>query len=249
MRQPVRVWEDVYLIGSAELSHPYDCCVYLINAGELVLVDAGAGQSFEHLVENILALGFTPEKLSAVIVTHCHIDHVGALARFRQEYGVKTIAHELDAQAIETGKWVGAEFYGVDCQPCPVDTRLEKAEHNLRFAKYELKAVHIPGHTQGSIAVYVGISGKGVLFGQDIDGPYEVAWGGDIRQAVVSLQKLIDLKADILCEGHFDVYQPASEVRRYIEGYLCQLQRRMTGEHQALLTNSTSSVSHGISRQ
>ena len=203
----------------------------MINAGELVLSDAGAGQSFGHLVDNIVALGFAPEKLSAVIVTHRHIDHVGALARFRQEYGVKIIAHELDAQAVETGKWVGAEFYGVDYQPCPVDTRLEKAEHNLRFAKYELKTIHIPGHTQGSIAVHVNIAGKRVLFGQDIHGPYEVAWGGDASQAVISLQKLIDLKADILCEERFDIYEPASEVRKHIEGYLYQLQRRITGEH------------------
>ena len=230
MRQPVRVWEDVYLIGSAELSHPYDCCVYLIDAGELVLIDTGAGQSFDHLVDNTLALGFTPEKLSAVIVTHCHIDHVGALARFRQEYSVKVIAHELDAQAIETGKWVGAELYGVDYQPCAVDTRLEKANHNLHFAKHELKTIHIPGHTQGSIAVYVDIAGKRVLLGQDIHGPYEVAWGGDANQAVISLQKLIDLNADILCEGHFGIYQPASEVRKYIKGYLYQLQRRITEE-------------------
>jgi glyoxylase-like metal-dependent hydrolase (beta-lactamase superfamily II) len=181
MRQPVHVWEDVYLIGSAELSHPYDCCVYLINAGELVLIDAGAGLSFHYLVGNIAALGFAPEKLSTVIVTHCHIDHVGALARFRQEYGVNTIAHKLDAQAIESGEGVGAEFYGVDYQPCPVDTRLEEAEHNLRFGKYELRTIHIPGHTRGSIAVYVDVADKRVLFGQDIQhGPYEV---GEVMQA------------------------------------------------------------------
>lgn len=230
MRQPFCIWQDIYIIGSAEISHPYDCCIYLVNAGELVLIDTGAGESFNRLVDNILALGFTPEKLSSVIVTHCHIDHIGALAQFKQNYDVKTIAHELDAQAIESGKWVGAEFYGVDYQPCSVDTRLQAAEHNLRFGKYEFKTLHIPGHTKGSIAVYGDFGSKRVLFGQDIHGPYEVAWGGNPSQAVVSLQKLIDLKADILCEGHFGIYQPASEVRRYIKSYLYQLQHRITRE-------------------
>lgn len=231
MRQPFCIWQDIYIIGSAEISHPYDCCVYLVDAGELVLIDAGAGESFNRLADNILTLGFTPDKLSSVIVTHCHIDHIGALAQFKQKYDVKIIAHELDAQAIESGKWVGAEFYGVDYQPCSVDMKLQEAEHNLRFGKYEFKTFHIPGHTKGSIAVYVDIAGKRVLFGQDVHGPYEVAWGGNPSQAVVSLQKLIDLKADILCEGHFGIYQPASEVRRYIEGYLYQLQQRVTREH------------------
>jgi len=124
---------------------------------------------------------------------------------------------------------VGAELYGVDYQTCRVETKLERAKHNLSFSKHELKTLHIPGHTRGSIVVYTDIAGKRVLFGQDIHGPYEVAWGGDPSQAITSLQKLIDLRADILCEGHFGIYQPASKVKRYIESYLYQLQQR-TGQ-------------------
>ena len=225
MARPLHIWQDIYIIGSAELSHPYDCCVYLIDAGELILIDTGAGKSFSRLVDNILSLGFAPERLSSIIATHCHIDHIGALSRFRQEYGAKIIAHEIDAQAIETGRRVGAELYGVDYQPCPVDVRLREAEQTLRFGKYELKPLHIPGHTQGSIIVYTDIVGKRVLFGQDIHGPYEVTWGGDPAQAITSLQKIIKLNADILCEGHFGIYQPADKVKRYIEDYLCQLQQ------------------------
>ena len=79
---------------------------------------------------------------------------------------------------------------------------------------------NIRWHTPGSIAAYVDIDGKRVLFGQDIHGPYIPEWGADRELAAASLQKLIDLKADVLCEGHFGVYQPAEEVRRYIEYYL-----------------------------
>jgi hypothetical protein len=50
-------------------------------------------------------------------------------------------------------------------------------------------------------------------------------WGAEPEKAVISLQKLIDLKADILCEGHFGIYQPANEAKSYIEGYLRQLKR------------------------
>jgi len=45
MSMPFCIYQDIYLIGNAEMSHPYDCCVYLIDIGELVLVDSGAGQS------------------------------------------------------------------------------------------------------------------------------------------------------------------------------------------------------------
>ncbi len=223
MDEPFCIYQDIYLIGSAEISHPYDCCVYLIDVGELVLIDSGAGQSFDSLVDNIFTLGLAPEKITTLIVTHCHIDHVGSLAKFRQKYGAKIIAHSLDAEAIETGKRVGAEAYGVTYEPCQVDVRLQGAEQKLVFGEQEFTAIHIPGHTRGSIALYADMSGKRILFGQDIHGPYSAMWGGEPEKAISSLQKLIDLKADILCEGHFGIYQPAGEVKHYIEGYLRQL--------------------------
>jgi len=225
MSRPFRIWENIYIIGSSEISHPYDCCVYLIDVGELVLIDSGAGRSFDRLVDNIMSLELAPEKISTVIVTHRHIDHIGSLAEFRKKYGARIIAHSLDAEAIETGRSTGADAYGVEYEPCQVDVKLEGAEEKLAFGGQAFTALHIPGHTKGSIAIYTDVGGKMVLFGQDIHGPYEAMWGGETDKAIISLQSLADLEADILCEGHFGIYQPAEEVKNYIEGYLRQLKR------------------------
>jgi glyoxylase-like metal-dependent hydrolase (beta-lactamase superfamily II) len=214
-QEPLEVSKDVYLIGGSEITHPADCSVYLLGGEEPVLIDCGAGESFQLLVENIEKLGYDPEKLKAVIATHAHIDHIGALSRFRQELGARVIAHELDAGAIESGEGVGAEFYGLTYLPCKVDVRLVKEEESLRFGGYELKALHIPGHTPGSLALYVDIE-KRILFGQDVHGPYFLP-GSDPDQARISLQKLIDLEADILCEGHFGIYQPQEAAQRYLD--------------------------------
>jgi len=223
MRKPFQVWKDVYAIGGPDLSHPSDCCIYMINAGgELVLIDSGTGESFNRLTDNIKTLGFSPQQLKAIIATHAHIDHIGALADFQQKYYVKLIAHKLDASSIETGEGTGAEFYDVPYHPCQIDTKIDKAAETLNFGPYQLNLIHIPGHTPGSMAIYVDME-KRVLFGQDIHGPYISAWGADLAQARTSLRKLIEVRADILCEGHFGIYQPASEVKRYIEGYLNQL--------------------------
>jgi len=220
--EPFRVWQDVCMVGSAELSHPYDCCVYLLDAGDLVLIDCGAGRSFQKLVSNIESLGFKHGRIKTVIVTHAHVDHIGALHRF-QEHGAKIIAHELDADAIEYGGGTGATAYSVHYIPCHVDIRIKGPEQSFRFPKWELRAIHIQGHTPGSIAVYVDMAGRRVLFGQDVHGPYLPQWGGDPTQAKLSLQRLIDLKADILCEGHFGIYQPAAAVEEYIREYLDNL--------------------------
>ena len=219
--KPFKVWKDVYAIGGPGLSHPYDCCVYLIDSRDLVLIDCGAGESFDQLVANLGILGFEPQRLKAIIVTHAHIDHIGALYQFRESFGIQVVAHELEAEAIETGKGTGAKFYQVSYKPCKVDVRLRGSLESLRYGNYELKAIHIPGHTPGSIAIYVDME-KRVLFGQDIHGPYFLP-GAEPAQAKVSLQKLIDLEADILCEGHFGIYQPKDKVKKYIESYLYSL--------------------------
>jgi len=216
------VSQDVYIVGGADLSHPYDCSVYLVDGGEeMVLIDSGAGEGFELIVDNIRSLGLRPDKLKAVIATHSHIDHIGALFRFREEYGVEVIAHELDTEAIETGIGSGAEYYGVSYQPCKVDVILRGSEETVGCGHHDLKVIHIPGHTPGSIAVYLD-AGTRILFGQDVHGPYLLK-GSNTDQAKISLRRLADLDADILCEGHFGVYEPKEEVRRYIEGHLRNL--------------------------
>jgi len=220
MIKPLKICKDIYRVGSSELTHPYDCCVYLIDADELILIDAGAGRSFEQIVANIKGLGFKTERLKTIIVTHAHIDHIGALHEFQESLNVRIIAHELDADAIESGIGVGAEYYGVNYSGCRVDVRITVSETLLKIGNYELGLVHIPGHTPGSIAVYIDVDGERVLFGQDIHGPYNRAWGADPVKAKISLQRLIDLKADILCEGHFGVFKPAFTVEEYIRQYL-----------------------------
>ena len=218
----LRIYQDVFIVGGADLSHPYDCSVFLVCGGEeMVMIDTGAGEGFELIVDNIRSLGIRPEKLKAVIATHSHIDHIGALYQFREEYGVKVIAHELDTEAIETGIGSGAEYYGVSYWPCKVDVILRGTEETVRCGHHDLKVIHIPGHTPGSIAVYLD-AGTRILFGQDVHGPYFLK-GSNTDQAKISLRRLAGLDADILCEGHFGVYEPKEEVRRYIEGHLRSL--------------------------
>ena len=91
---------------------------------------------------------------------------------------------------------------------------------SLKFGNEELHCLHTPGHTPGSIAVYLDRAGKRILFGQDIHGPFNKAFGSDIEAWKKSMQTLLALEADILCEGHFGIFQPKNKARAYIERYL-----------------------------
>ena len=59
--------------------------------------------------------------------------------------------------------------------------------------------------------------GKKVLFGQDLHGPFSKEFLSDLNDYQNSMDKLLALEADILCEGHFGIFQPADVVRKYIE--------------------------------
>ncbi len=113
-----------------------------------------------------------------------------------------------------------ASWYGVDYQKVVVDRVLKGRQEKVMAGNMELVCLHTPGHTAGGISVYVDIGGLRILFGQDIHGPFNKEWGSDMKQWRNSMQVLLDLEADILCEGHFGIYQPAQAVRKYIEGYL-----------------------------
>lgn len=100
----LQIIEGVYQIGGPIITAGEDAAVFLIDfSGELVLIDAGAGGTSKKLVSNIEMLGLNPSALSHVILTHCHIDHIGSAPFFREKYKARLVIHELDARAVEVG--------------------------------------------------------------------------------------------------------------------------------------------------
>ena len=213
----------VYLIGGPGISHSNDATVFIIEfASELVMIDSGAGGSTETLIRNIEGAGLDPHRISRLILTHCHIDHIGSAPAFRNRFGCKIMIHALDAAAVEEGDSLktAANWYGTYFPPMPVDAKMEGESMDLAFGDDTLHCLHTPGHTPGSICLYLDRDGKRILFGQDIHGPFVPTFGSDIRKWRVSMEKLLELQADILCEGHFGIFQPRDRVTAYIRKYL-----------------------------
>ncbi len=219
---PEEIIKDIYLVGSSDITDLKDCSIYLLDLGELVLIDTGAGMSVDAIIHNIKELGLDPGDLSTVVLTHCHIDHVGGAHEFKKRFGARIVIHSLDAAAVENGDKIltGASWYGIDFAPLPVDVKLLKDEEFLHFGGQKLVCLHTPGHTPGSLSLYLDKDDKRVLFGQDIHGPFLAQFGANMSHWQKSMEMLLALNADILCEGHFGVYKPAGKVRQYIERYL-----------------------------
>ncbi|MCI0479157.1 MBL fold metallo-hydrolase [Candidatus Uhrbacteria bacterium] len=220
MSRSRRILDGLLMVGGSGLSHPGDCCVYLLDAGDgaFVLVDAGLRAA--GIEENIASAGREPSRIAALVLTHCHIDHVGGARRFA-DLGAEVVAHPLDADAIGSGdaERLALDWYGVDYIPVE-PSRLVSDGDRLGYGDIVLNVAHAPGHTPGSIAPWADIDGKRVLFGQDVHGPFDEAWRSSIEDWRASMERLLALEADVLCEGHYGVIEGKGAVADFIGGFL-----------------------------
>jgi glyoxylase-like metal-dependent hydrolase (beta-lactamase superfamily II) len=212
-------------VGGPNASDISDCYIYIVNlGGPLVLIDAGAGRSVDRILRNTTQLGLKPENIVLLVLTHEHIDHIGGATSIRARLGCKVAAHQAAARAITKADPIitAAQVYGMPLQPCPVDIALTGDAGPVPIGSQALHYLHTPGHTPGSIVLYINDGERRVLFGQDVHGPFNPAWGSQVDQWRTSMQLVLALEADILCEGHYGVYRGKSAVRQFIQGLLAQ---------------------------
>ena len=216
---PQQITDTIWRVAGSDMTNGRDSAVYLIDAGEPILVDCGSGHGFENMLANIRKAGFRPDDIQALVMTHCHADHIGAAHLLRSQFGTKLVMHEKDAEIVERGdiRLTAAFCFDVDFKPLPVDLKLKGDAGNLKFPGHVMRWLHTPGHTPGSISLYMEENGERVLFAQDIGAPLLPEFDCDPPAWLNSLQRLLALEADILCDGHSGAYGPKDVVRQYLE--------------------------------
>jgi glyoxylase-like metal-dependent hydrolase (beta-lactamase superfamily II) len=219
--EPSEITKDIFIVGGPEITDGRDGCVYLINLGELTLIDTGAGWSVDRIINNINKLGFNSKNLNKILLTHCHIDHIGGVPEIKKRFGPKIYIHKLDAPPLESGDSIltAATWYQTTFPPTPIDVKFDSQEEILSIGDQKIVCLHTPGHTPGSISIYLDKDGKRVLFGQDLHGPLLEEFGSNLKDYDRSTKQLLDLDADILCEGHFGIYKTKKDVKNYILSY------------------------------
>jgi glyoxylase-like metal-dependent hydrolase (beta-lactamase superfamily II) len=108
--------------------------------------------------------------------------------------------------------WCGSKL-----EPCIVDWKLAGNEEEIRLGERIIRAIHIPGHSPGSLAHVTTPAGLKIVFAQDVHGPLHPSLLSNADDYQASLQRLIDLDADILCEGHFGIYKGRKDIVRFVK--------------------------------
>ena len=219
----IEITGEIHQVGGRGLTAPEDAAIYLLSvAGEAALIDCGCGQATDLLLANIEAAGVAPASIRRLLLTHCHFDHTGGAAQLRRLLGCSTVAHELDAPFIEAGddEVTAATWYNSRLTPCPIDRKLAADKDMVIVGGRPIEAIHIPGHSPGSVAYLVESGGRRIVFAQDVHGPLDESLRSNAADYQRSLQTLIRLRADVLCEGHYGIFEGREEVAAFIRRFV-----------------------------
>jgi len=219
----MQITSEIFQIGGEELSHNFDASIYLIKSGSSAfLVDAGSGNGHKEVIRNIEETGTSIKNIRYIFLTHSHYDHTGGAQKLKLATGAEIIAHELDAQYLENGdsEVTAASWYGTQMDPFNVDIKVKGQKKIFKLPPFEIYFYHTPGHSPGSSVLTVKSDSQLVLFGQDIHGPLNEVLKSNRNDYTESLEFLLSLDADILCEGHFGVFKGREKVKKFIELYL-----------------------------
>jgi hydroxyacylglutathione hydrolase len=129
------------------------------RAKAAIVIDPGA--EVDEIERLLRARGW---KLEAILITHAHIDHIGGAEALRQATGAPVWMHPRDAPLAAT-LGMQAQWIGVPPPPPPrVEGELIQAAH-LALGSHAVTVLETPGHTPGSVCLYVPDEGK--LFAGD----------------------------------------------------------------------------------
>ena len=208
--------------------YPSANCV-LLHGERPVLVDPGFGSDTDALLAWLDAQGTPPHRLSLIVNTHHHSDHVGANHRLQTEYGIPIAAHRWEAGLVNRRdpEACCARWLQQPVEPYTVDRPLN--EHDIiDTGSTAWRVIHTPGHTLGHIGLHAQDLGA-VVLGDAVHGD-DIGWLNPYREGMASLDRSLESVAAIAslgaqtgCSGHGDLVtdiaaataQAAARLRRW----------------------------------
>jgi glyoxylase-like metal-dependent hydrolase (beta-lactamase superfamily II) len=167
-----------------------------------IVVDPGG--DFERIREQLDEQGL---KVTAIVHTHTHIDHVGATAPLQKHSGAEAHIHEADRFLYDMLP-IQSALLGVPLpEKCDVLGTLNDG-FTLHAGALELAVLHTPGHTPGSVSFFCDSTAGRVVFTGDTLFQRGIGrtdlWGGDSEALGRSLRgRLLGLDDDtIVIPGH-----------------------------------------------
>jgi hydroxyacylglutathione hydrolase len=158
------------------------------DSDRALIVDPG--DEAERILEPVKALGLTVE---AILITHCHFDHIGAVAPVARATGAKVYCPEIEVPVLaDIMSWVPGPMFG-PFESYEADETVAGGE-TLELAGFELDVIFTPGHSPGHVTYSV--RGDDAIFSGDLLFQGSVGRvdlpGGDWDTLLGSIRTLVD---------------------------------------------------------
>jgi (R)-2-hydroxyacyl-CoA dehydratese activating ATPase len=244
---PAQVADNLWLLGC------YEYPVYLVRDGdEAALVEGGTSPVGPLVCEQLRRMEVPPEAVKYLVIPHAHPDHVMAIPMLREALpqaavlasgaAAKTLANEKaiaafcqidDAIAASLREKGSGVFSGALPRPgvsrIAVDQTLKEGD-TVTVGGLAFQVLETPGHSDCSLCFYQ--PQQKLLFSSDAAGYYmsdhDYWWPNyfvGYRPYLASIERLIALKAEILCQGHHGAIRGADEVEALLRAAVAATQQ------------------------
>lgn len=228
-----QVADKIYLIDDQLYSIPRLGSVYLLDEDKKALIETGPATSARVVLEGIRKLGFQPEDINYIVVTHVHLDHAGGVGVLVGDMPqAQVVVHHRGARhLIDPTKLVrgtvdvqGTVALEKNGPVIPVDEGRVRAVHDDDIIKLSdgqsLKIIDAPGHVSHELCVYE--SGGGGVFVGDAVGNYVAEVGVllpvtpppsfSLELSISTITHLMELGATTIYFSHFGASGQVQEI-------------------------------------
>lgn len=226
--------EGLSALGSAGNRNFISNAGFVVTKTGVVVIDAlGSPQLARELMQEIVRV--TGKKVTHVIVTHYHADHIYGLQEFKRA-GARIIAHRaaleylhsetaasrLEASRRELAPWIDAQTRLV-----PADEWID-GQRDIVVGGIRLQLIPIgPAHTPEDLVVFV--PSEKVLFAGDLVFRGRIPFVGQARSGewIQALDKMLRLGADAVVPGHGSLSRSSRADMELTRDYLIYLRQTM----------------------
>jgi glyoxylase-like metal-dependent hydrolase (beta-lactamase superfamily II) len=191
----------------------------LDDGNGLTVIDTLFDADAHRILEQVEAIGKTVQDIRHIILTHAHRSHLGGVAKLKELTGAPVYAHEWEADIISADRKAQpvtfVPYPPYRAYPLQLGLNLDIAKHvPVRVDHFvhdgdrigPLQVIFAPGHSPGHLAFYWP-ERRALIAGDAICTwpTFMLGWKGFMlnpKQHQVSLRRLAELEADVLCVGH-----------------------------------------------